>query len=101
MIRITTLLAGLALSLAALAGGPQYALGVKGLACPFCAYGIEKQLNQIDGVDAVEVDVETGRVLVTMEEGASLSRERAGQAVNDAGFTLGSFEQRRSGNGGE
>lgn len=91
MTRITALLAGLALSLTALAGDPQYLLGVKGLACPFCAYGIEKHLYRIEGVDEVEVDIESGRVRVSMTEGASLSRERAEKAVDKAGFTLHSF----------
>lgn len=30
-------------SLAALAAGTQYAMRVDGLACPYCAYGIEKK----------------------------------------------------------
>lgn len=41
---------GMAVSLlmataAALAAGPSYRLAVDGLACPFCAYGIEKKLT--------------------------------------------------------
>lgn len=90
--RFTILLAGLTLSLAALAGSPQYALGVNGLACPFCAYGIEKHLQKVEGVDAVEVDIKSGRVLVTMQENTSLTRERAENAIDRAGFTLESFE---------
>ncbi|MGN2393298.1 heavy-metal-associated domain-containing protein, partial [Pelomicrobium sp. G1] len=40
----------------ALAAGPSYWLQVDGLACPFCAYGIEKKLRALDGVDKVKVD---------------------------------------------
>ncbi len=70
-----------------------YSLGVDGLACPFCAYGIEKKLSAIDGVEKMEVDIRSGQVIVTMTEGASLSEDRARQAVNDAGFTLRAFAQ--------
>ncbi len=70
-----------------------YSLGVDGLACPFCAYGIEKKLSAIDGVEKMEVDIRSGQVIVTMTEGASLSEGRARQAVNDAGFTLRAFAQ--------
>jgi mercuric ion binding protein len=66
-------------------------LKVDGLACPFCAYGIEKQLRAVRGVKNVTVSVKTGTVIVTMTDGASLSQARASQAVKDAGFTLRSF----------
>lgn len=91
--QLVLLAAALVFSLAALAAGPRYALEVNGLACPFCAYGIEKHLNKLEGVETVEVDVAGGRVLVTMAGDAELTRERAGQAVDRAGFTLESFEQ--------
>ncbi len=83
------------LSTAAFAGGNQYTLGVDGLACPFCAYGIEKKLSAIEGVESVETDVKSGQVVVTLAEGMNLSEEVARQAVEDAGFTLRSLKQTR------
>jgi mercuric ion binding protein len=83
------------LSSAAFAGGNQYALAVDGLACPFCAYGIEKILSAIEGVESVETDVKSGQVVVTLAEGKTLSEEVARQAVEDAGFTLRSLKQTR------
>lgn len=71
-----------------------YMLEVDGLACPFCAYGIEKKLSAIDGVEKIDVDIKSGQVIVTMTGGASLSEGRARQAVKDAGFTLRAFAQR-------
>jgi len=87
-----TLLA-VVLSTAAFAGGNQYALGVDGLACPFCAYGIEKKLSAIEGVEGIETDIKSGQVVVTLAEGRTLSEEVARQAVKDAGFTLRSLKQ--------
>ena len=83
------------LSTAAFAGGNQYALAVDGLACPFCAYGVEKRLSAIEGVESVETDVKSGQVVVTLAEGKTLSEEVARQAVKDAGFTLRSLKQIR------
>jgi len=39
------------------AGNEVYVLEVAGMACPFYAYGIEKRLRKLDGVDAVDVDL--------------------------------------------
>lgn len=75
------------------AQGPVYHVGVDGLACPFCAYGIEKQLQKLDGVKTVEVDVKEGNVVVTMHDGKALEKPQAEQAVKKAGFSLRSFDQ--------
>ncbi len=71
----------------------EYRVFVDGLACPFCAYGVEKQLLELEGVTGVETQIREGFVVVTVEEGASLSEEQARRAVREAGFTLNRFEQ--------
>jgi len=76
------------------ASGPLYALQVDGLACPFCAYGIEKKLNSIEGIDDIQVDIRKGEVIVIMAEGFPLAEELAREKVKDAGFTLRAFSQR-------
>jgi mercuric ion binding protein len=70
-------LLAIVLSTAAFAGGNRYALAVDGLACPFCAYGVEKRLSAIEGVESVETDVKSGQVVVTLAEGKTLSEEVA------------------------
>lgn len=82
---------------AALAATQSYRLQVDGLACPFCAYGIEKKLGALDGVDRLETNIKDGTVIVTMKDGAVLDEATAKQAVKDAGFTLNGFEQTPSG----
>ena len=69
-----------------------YALYVDGLACPFCAYGIEKELTGLDGVQKVEVDINKGVVVVTAAEGAKIPEASLWQAVDNAGFTLRKVE---------
>lgn len=76
-----------------LADAAQYRLQVAGLACPFCAYGIEKELQEIDGVRTVETHIKDGAVVVEMTEGATLDRATARRAVEAAGFTLGGFQK--------
>lgn len=73
-------------------GANVYNVGVDGLGCPFCAYGIEKELGSMTGVEKVEVDIKTGVVVVTMADGATLDETTAKQAVETAGFDLRSFE---------
>lgn len=100
LIRPAALLVAIALVLPALAESQRYALAVKGLACPFCAYGIEKHLHRVRGVDAIQVDIAQGRVVVTMAEGSVMTREKANKAVEDAGFSLHSFQQLPTPQGG-
>ncbi len=65
-----------------------YRLYVDGLACPFCAYGVEKKVGGLDGVARVDIDLEGGFVAVEMRDGRRLDEAAAGRAVSDAGFTL-------------
>ncbi len=80
----------------AFAAPAQYQLRVDGLACPFCAYGIEKELNRTDGVESIRIDINAGTVTVTMAEGATMTEAQASRIVDDAGFTLGGFEEVRA-----
>ncbi len=72
---------------------PVYTLYADGLACPFCAYGIEKQLIAIEGVETVETDLKAGTVTITMHDGAPLDEPVARKAVEAAGFTLRDFKR--------
>ncbi len=86
----------LLLPVAAFAAPTQYQLRVDGLACPFCAYGIEKALNRTKGVAGIAIDINAGTVTVTMAECATLTEAKAGRIVKDAGFTLRAFEKVRT-----
>ena len=76
-------------------------LRVDGLACPFCAYGLEKKLTHLEGVDSLEVRLDGGEVLLFLEPGAALTDEALERAVKDAGFSLRAVERpRRARKGG-
>jgi len=73
---------------------PGYELGVDGMSCPLCVYGLEKQLHRLDGVDTVTTDLAHGRIVVAMHEGKSLALPQVEQAVRSAGFSLAGFSLR-------
>lgn len=91
--RSTILALVLALMSASASAAQVYKLRVDGLACPFCAYGVEKQLKAVKGVERIDVDIKTGSVIVTVVEGAVFDEATAKKAVMDAGFTLRGFEK--------
>ena len=62
----------IAMSSAAVADGTRYQMRVDGLACPYCAYGIEKHLKKIDGVEKIDVDLDNGLVNVNVVSGVVL-----------------------------
>jgi len=67
-------------------------LGVDGMSCPFCVFGIEKQLKKIDGVEDVKSDLAEGKFWVRVSGADVLSEDAARLLLEDAGFTLRSFE---------
>ncbi|GMQ83156.1 MAG: hypothetical protein BMS9Abin05_2643 [Rhodothermia bacterium] len=67
---------------------PDVTIGVNGLSCPFCAYGLEQKLKKIDAVEALTVNMEEGQVQMKLKEGATITDEEIRAAVKDAGFTV-------------
>lgn len=87
------LLAGLILigvSLPALATDIRYELQVDGLACPYCAYGVEKKIKALDGVDQDSLEIKLNEGLVSFQANTESPFTEAflKTLVNDAGFTL-------------
>ncbi|NOY66684.1 MAG: heavy-metal-associated domain-containing protein [Gammaproteobacteria bacterium] len=76
------------------AAGTQYEMRVDGLACPFCAYGIEKKLKAIEGTSNISVDLNKGLVKVEITEGKSLTEDRMKKLFNDSGFTYRSMKKK-------
>ncbi len=75
------------------AAGTEYQLGVDGVACPFCVYGIEKKLSKLGGIERIETDIQKGLVILIMKEDSTLSEAAISDAVIKAGFSLRSFTQ--------
>lgn len=74
---------------AAAVGGPErITLTVTGLSCPFCAYGLEKRLRTLEGLDSLSIDFKTGSVTFTVHDGSEAGDARLRQLVRDAGFEV-------------
>ncbi len=78
----------LLLSSTAWAEGKRYEMRVDGLACPYCAYGIEKKLLAIQGVSNLDIDLDKGVVSVNAPDGVELTKKQMTQLFDDAGFSL-------------
>ena len=66
----------------------QIEVTIFGMACPFCAYGVEQKLKKLDGVVDLEVVLETGIATLALEEHADVSNELLQKTVKDAGFEV-------------
>ncbi len=75
---------------------PDAILYVKGLACPYCAYGLEKKLKKLSMVQEIEVQMDEGRVLVAFREDQhpepAAFEALVARVVKEAGFTLEKVE---------
>ena len=67
----------------------QRLLLVKGMVCGMCVQGITKQLTEIDGVKNVEINLESGTVLVTAVSPEKIpADQRLRDAVDRAGYEV-------------
>lgn len=80
----------MALSLPAWSTEVRYQLRVDGLACPYCAYGIEKKIKALDGVAKATVEIHLNEGVVAFEANTDTIIEEVTlkQLIHDAGFTL-------------
>jgi len=76
------------------AAGTEYDMRVDGLACPFCAYGIEKQFVKTEGVKSVDIDLKNGLVIVKTDDGKTFIEDELKKIINDTGFTMKSMTEK-------
>lgn len=59
---------------------------VTGMTCGHCVSAVTEEVSAIEGVESVEVDLETGAV--TVAAAADPTREQMAAAVDEAGYAL-------------
>ena len=64
----------------------QVEVEILGMSCPFCAYGVEQKLEDLAGVENLEVELQTGIATLTLVEGADVSNETLENTIREAGF---------------
>ncbi len=71
-------------------------LTVEGMVCPFCAYGLERQLRKIEALDSVIIRISDGVVQIREKDGQKISDKTLHEAVTRAGFTLREIDRHPS-----
>lgn len=67
-------------------------IGVNGMACPFCAYGLEKKIKNIEGSGELYVDINEGYVTFTVPADNKPTKEKLQKIVKEAGFEAREIE---------
>ena len=70
-------------------------LQVDGLSCPYCAYGLEKKLESIEGVNKSDIRLNGGIVKLEINRDADLDSLFLKLKIDEAGFTLRKFIEDR------
>jgi len=65
---------------------------IKGMACPYCAFGMEKKLKEISGVNNVEIELEEGLAYISTLKEQKPSKESIQNIILNAGFTVGKIQ---------
>ncbi|MFK7796767.1 MAG: heavy-metal-associated domain-containing protein [Aureispira sp.] len=60
---------------------------VKGLGCPFCAYGLEKKFKELKGLQKPVIDMETGKFTFKYPAEKKMSIAQVERQVDAAGYT--------------
>ena len=59
---------------------------VSGMTCSHCVASVTEELLEVEGVEAVDVELDTG--LVTVTSAGPLERDVVAEAVDEAGYAL-------------
>jgi len=67
-------------------------IGVDGMACPFCAYGLEKKIKKIDGASDLYIDINEGFITFSVPSNKKPTEEALNKVVKEAGFKIREIE---------
>lgn len=74
----------------------EFTVEVKGLGCPFCAYGLEKKINELDQADQINIDIETGVMSFIYPSDQNLKIDQIEEKVKKAGYTTKNINVKRT-----
>ncbi len=69
--------------------GQPVVIQVSGMTCPFCVYGVKKQLEKLPVVAEAQVSLDRKLARITPRPGQTLDLTAIRKAITDAGFTPG------------
>ena len=65
---------------------------IKGMACPYCAFGMEKEFKKVAGVQNVDIELKKGLAYISAPLNQKPTKQSLEKIVTDAGFTVGKIE---------
>lgn len=66
---------------------------VNGMVCDFCARAVNKVFKKNDAVETVDVDLDTGEIIIALKDGGELADEEVERLVKKSGYALVSIER--------
>ena len=70
------------------AAGETVTVNVNGLVCDFCAQSVKKVFKKRDAVETVDVDLDNGKVVVTMKPGQTLDDATVTELIRKSGYAV-------------
>lgn len=64
---------------------------INGMVCPFCSYGVEKDLNKMGETKQADVSILDGLAKLMLEKDQKITKEQITSVVTDAGYKTGQF----------
>jgi copper chaperone len=58
---------------------------VQGMTCEHCVLSVREEVSEVAGVDSVDIDLDSGRIVVG---GAGFTDEAVAAAVDEAGYAV-------------
>jgi len=65
---------------------------IDGMACAYCAFGMEKELKEVSGVDKVAIELKEGLAFISTPKSQKPEKENLSLIIQNAGFTPGNIE---------
>ncbi len=87
MKKIIVIVAALFFTVATYAQNDAFSIKVDGLGCPYCAFGLEKKMKEMDQVKTVNIDIETGTLEFDVPSSDALGLDDVFAQINKAGYT--------------
>lgn len=63
-------------------------IGIDGLSCPFCVWGLKKQMERIKAIESFKVSLKKSVANIMLKENSRLNIEDYKDAVKKAGFSI-------------
>jgi len=67
-------------------------VSVDGMVCPFCTYGVEKNLKDVDGVKSVKIDLKKATATLIALKDKAIDINEIPNAIKQSGFTPGGIK---------